>query len=309
MNTEPVPATTTPSGGAAASTSWMAETVATSASMAAHGLEAEVGAELLGQLHRHHPVLHGRADGGDLLGERADPSLEVGGGARLLTEGSDGQHHVGLAGRLREEGVEGDDAARAGQGPASQVAVGEVGQRIRAEQDQAADAAGWRRPPGCRRRRAPAAAGSSGHAARSVATGVGEGAAPGQQPGRQSHVERAAHVAAPQRDQERGLGLGGEQCGGGIDGERTPTTPGSTRPTTAASVPLTELLADRRRRGRRRGPSRSSARCRRAPAPARPAHRDGAAASARRSGVRPVSRSDSSRMRMVRRSAASRSRR
>ena len=51
------------------------------------------------------------------------------------------QHDVGLRGRRGEERVDGDDEAGAGERPAGQVAVGEVGERVGAEQHQRLDLA------------------------------------------------------------------------------------------------------------------------------------------------------------------------
>ncbi len=218
--------------------------------------------------------------GGDLLRERADATLEVRGAARLLTERGDGQHHIGLAGRLREERVEGDDRARSGQAAPGEVAIGEVGDGIDAEQDQAADAAGGRGLEDAggietRRRRQQRPDGTE------VAAGVGQRGATRQHAGRQAHVERAADVAAAHGGQERGRGVRRQQRGSGIDGERRRRREvGAVRRWPPAFPGRVARARSRSRRPRCRG--RRPDRSRRAPAGATPAHRAGSAATARR---------------------------
>ena len=80
--------------------------------------------------------------------------------------------------------------------------VGTVAVRVGAEQHQRADARRRPRPAGCRARRVPARSGTAPHASSNQSRPSSSVTRPGRKPGREPEVERAAHVAAPQRDEE-----------------------------------------------------------------------------------------------------------
>ena len=207
-------------------------------------LEAEVGAEAAGQLGGDHPVGPGGARRRDLLAEPADPALEVGGGAVDLGEAGGRQHDVGLADRLGEEHVDGDDRAGAGQAPLGEVAVGEVGQRVGAEQHQRVDrpsAAACEDAGGVEARLGRARV---GQALGEPVAAVVERDPAGQEPGRQAHVEGAVDVGPAQGGQERGRPGGRRQ-----DGRRRrrrsigPTRPARPGRATTVTGPSREQLA------------------------------------------------------------------
>ncbi len=93
-------------------------------------------AEPLGQLGGDHPVRPRGPGDRHLLGHGGHATLEVGGRAGLLTEGGGGEHDVGPAGRLGEKRVHGDHPAGAREGPAGEIGIGAVGDRVDAEQDE-----------------------------------------------------------------------------------------------------------------------------------------------------------------------------
>ena len=95
-----------------------------------------VMAESLGELGGDHPVRPRGAGDRHLLGHGGHATLEVGGRAGLLTEGGGGEHDVGPAGRPGEKRVHGDHPAGAREGPAGEIGIGAVGDRVDAEQDE-----------------------------------------------------------------------------------------------------------------------------------------------------------------------------
>ena len=199
---------------------WLGASRSISAQICSGDVEPEVGAEQAGQLGGDHPVGAGGARRGDLLGDRADPALEVRGGAGDLGGPGGGQHDVGLRGRAGEEAVDGDHGAGAGERLAGEVGVGEVGERIGAEQHEHVDLAVGGRVEDAggveaRRRRARSPSRRRGTSRRPSSRVV----APGQQARGEAHVERAVHVAAAQRGEEPDLGVRGVDGGGrGDDG-------------------------------------------------------------------------------------------
>jgi hypothetical protein len=125
-----------------------------SAQISSTDVEAEVGAEAVGQLGGDHPVGPGGAGRRDLLVQDGDATLEVGGGAVDLGEPGGRQHDVGFAG-----GVVGkvSTAMTCGHRPGRGGRARGRGSR-RADRHRAAPACRScrRRPrPGCRRCRAP----------------------------------------------------------------------------------------------------------------------------------------------------------
>ena len=139
--------------------------------------------------------------GRDLLRQPADPSLDVGGGPGGLGVAGGGEHDVGLVDRRAGQGVDGDHRPSAGERPAGEVGVGEVGQRVGAEEHEHVELA----------------AGRSGEDAGGVEADVGGHRGPrlvevgaagvesdpaGQHPGGETGIEGAVHVAATQAGQE-----------------------------------------------------------------------------------------------------------
>ena len=123
------------------------------------GRRAEVGAEPQRELGGDHPVGTGGAGRRDLLVQRRHPTLEVGGGAVGLGDARHRQDHVGLTGRGGQEAVERDHGAGPGDGASGEGAVGDVDERIGAQQHQHVDPAVGRGASGCRGRRVHAVGG------------------------------------------------------------------------------------------------------------------------------------------------------
>ena len=158
-------------------------------------------AQAIGQLGGDRPVGARRCHRGHLVGDQAHPALQVGVGAGGLVCGGRRQHDVGPARTLVEERVEGDHRPGAGQRPLGQPSIGNVAQRVGAQQHEGVDLAvsgglqdadsvepvgiGNRRP----RLREPGGAVGTANPAR-------------QQTGGQAHVERSVNIGAPQRRQE-----------------------------------------------------------------------------------------------------------
>ena len=158
--------------------------------------QVEVDPETQRQLDGDPPVLHGGTGGRDLPGQTQQAALEVRGGPPLLPGQGHGQEHMGGIGARRRKGVDGHDERRLGQRPAGQVAIGEVGQRVRPEEDQrlqpalgggGQDAGGVEPPPGGD----PAPGGLEPRP-----SGI-ERDPPGQEAGRQAEVESTVNVVAP----------------------------------------------------------------------------------------------------------------
>ena len=121
-------------------------------------------------------------------------------------------------GRRGEEAVDGDHRAGAGQRAGGQVGVGEVGERIGAEQHEHVDLARGGRLQDAGGVEAALADGTVGQPRpRNHAPPSSRVVRPGSRPGREAHVEGAVHVAAPQRAEEAHLGVGGVDGGRGGD--------------------------------------------------------------------------------------------
>ena len=145
-----------------------------------------------------------------------------------------------------------------------EVGVGEVGQRVGAEQDEHVDLALGGGLQDARWRRGPAAAARAAQPRSLEPAGpVRQGHAAREEPGREPHVEGAVHVAAPQRAEEPHLGVGGVDRGGGgddavgglgqvgppeDDGDRTGGQQRPRRPAMALGLDAADLLVGRRRR-------------------------------------------------------------
>ena len=140
-------------------------------------LRAEVGAEGVGQLGRDHPVGPGEARRAQLGPEPADPALEVGRGAGALVLDRAGQDDVGVGvDRLRRVPGHGDDEVAGRQRRLGHGVVGEVAQRVGAEQHEGTHL-GRRRPRLAGRR---ALAGHGGQDAGRIEPGAGRHGAPGR---------------------------------------------------------------------------------------------------------------------------------
>ena len=105
------------------------------------GTEAEIGAQLAGQLGGDGPIGSGGARRGDNLALTRDPPLQVGVGAPPFGEPGGGEHNVGPDGGRIQEQIGGHDGAHPVEGFIGQLSMGEIAQRIGAQQDQHVDLA------------------------------------------------------------------------------------------------------------------------------------------------------------------------
>ncbi len=147
----------------------------------------------------------GVARRGDRLGEPGHPSLEVGGGAVGGSESRGGKHDVGVPVRVVREQVDRDHVRRRLQRPFGEFVVGEVGDRIRTQQDQRVDLAvrgGGQDPARVESRRPGQFVGRDPPARRDRRSTVLEGDPTGQQPRHEPHVDRAVHVRPTKRGEE-----------------------------------------------------------------------------------------------------------
>ena len=168
-------------------------------------LDAQALAQLRREIGGDDPIGAGRARRRDQLRDRADAPFEVGERAVDLGRTGRRQHHVGVRRRCIDEEVDGDHAVDPFERATGEIGVGEVGQRVGPQEHESRDASVGRRfedaagiETALRRQARPFVA--------QIGGGVGQGDASGQHAGRQTHVERAVHVAAPQRRQEAGTG-------------------------------------------------------------------------------------------------------
>ena len=134
-----------------------------------HAGHAEVGAEGGGELGGDHPVGPGEAGRRELGAEAAHPALDVGRGARPLVRHRARQDDVGVrVDRLGRVARHGDDEVPGRERLLGHGAVGEVVERVGAEQHEGAHAGGagvalarhggedvGRREPGARRGPSP----------------------------------------------------------------------------------------------------------------------------------------------------------
>ena len=140
------------------------------------------------------------------------------------------------------------------QRPAGQVAVGEVGERVGAEQDQCLRAGPRRRRRGSRRCRAPARRATPPQAASNQARPASSVTRPGRKPGRQAEVERhRGHccAAAPRGTGRRARAQRRPQCAAGsaTTADRD-DDPAGLAPATAAPRSRDDEPAPARRRRR-----------------------------------------------------------
>ena len=166
--------------------------------------------------------------------------------------------------RLGEEGVDGDDRAGAGEARRGQVAVGEVGERVGAEQHQRVDPAVGRGLRGCRWRRGPARPAPCRHAVGEPVAAVVErdparAAARARGPcrGRRGRWPGAAPAGSGRRARRRAATAAAATTAVAGLGQRRPAEhDGERRRSRAARAPGPRA---RRRRRRRRRPSPTSA--------------------------------------------------
>ena len=173
--------------------------------------------------------------------EPADPALDVGGAC----PGARGPRPRAAPRRRASSDVargrgHGHHEPGGLQGPAGQPAVGEVGQRVGAEQHQGgppvappawSPAAAARMPAVSRPRRS----GTEPQAAVNQPAAGLEGDPARAGPRGQSHVEGAEHVAPPQRRQEAGLGQGRGQALRAASATSSPSSASDGRPTTTTT--------------------------------------------------------------------------
>ena len=162
------------------------------------GVEPEVGAEARRELLRDPPVVHRGALGRDEPRLAHHPSLEVGGGAGLLAPHRGREEHVGAGRGVGGERAHRDRELHRVEPGAHADAVGEVLLEVGTEQHQGVDRAGG----GGLEHAGGVEAGLRGTLAPRVgvvlAAGVERDPAR-QETGGEPEVERAAHVAAPER--------------------------------------------------------------------------------------------------------------
>ena len=194
----------------------------------------------------------------------------------LLAPDRRGRNTSARVGGVGGERADGDHEAHRVERRRAPDAVGEVApDRRRAA--RACRCCRRPRPRGCRRRRGPAASGTAPHAsANCVAAGVERDPA-GQEARREPEVERAVHVAAPQRREELHVGKRGERGRGrttasadsASDCRPSTTMRSPSRPSSALTafsiepspdaVPSPASARELRRRSRRPRPARGAA--------------------------------------------------
>ena len=188
-------------------------------------LEIEVGSQPQRELGCDPPVVHRTAGRRDLAPEPLDPALDVRDRALLLPPQGGGQDDVGVTRRLRQERVDGNHRRRPGERLTRERAVGEVAQRVAADEHEHVHASldGRVQDPGC------VQTGLVGNGAprgsEHVAPGIERHAA-GQHAGRETELDRAVHVGAAQSREKTDVGQRGERRRGahrgvGAFGERT----------------------------------------------------------------------------------------
>ena len=218
-------------------------------------VEAQVGAEVDGQLGGDHPVRPGLARRHQLLAQPADPALEVGGGARPLVGLGGGEHHVGVLGdrpgavataTTNSAPVEAPAAASRRSGKSAS------GSAPSSTSDPTAAPSAWpRRPPrpGCRRCPAPGLGAPSPRPGR-TSPGPLEGHPAGQDARGQAHVQGAEHVAPAEGRQEAGARAGPGPAAWAASATSSPSSASDGRPTITTTSPAP---ASRRARSRASG--------------------------------------------------------
>ena len=125
---------------------------------------------------------------------------------------------------------------------AGQVAVGEVGERVGAEQDERVDPAVGGGLRGCRRRRGPARPAPCPTRSRTSSRPASSATRPGQHAGRQAHVEGAVDVGPAQGRQEAGAGPSVAGWPTAAAAMSAPASASEARPSTTVNGPLAQHL-------------------------------------------------------------------
>ena len=206
--------------------------------------------------------------------QRADPTLELVVVPAVSANPAAASTMSALAARGVEQRVDRDHRAGAGESPLGEVAVGEVGERVGAEQHEHVDAA----VGGGREDALGVEAGGGGNGrpgAGEPVPALVEGDPARQQPGARPMSRAPLTFARRSAGRNRASGRAATTARGGVDeaggrlGERRPAEHHRERPGRTAAMSAAGLVA-RRPPGPRRCPCRRRS-WRRAPAPARPA--------------------------------------